>query len=95
MSRPDAHVISTRELAEGAAELVERVRERGESIMVVENGETQAVLVTAAEFEAIREHRRFVAAVEQGLEDVEAGRSMSTAELKDSLQTELGAIAWP
>ena len=88
------HVISKQQFAAGAAELVDRVRDSGQSVLVVEDGETQAVLVTSAEFAAIREHRRFVAAVEAGLADHDAGRVMSTDELKDSLDSELGPIAW-
>jgi prevent-host-death family protein len=77
--------VSTTELSEQAAQLVKRVRETGEAVIVVENGEPAAVLVGATEFAALQEHRRFMAAINDGLADVEAGRVLTTAELKISL----------
>jgi predicted transcriptional regulator len=61
---------------------------------IAEGGRPAAVLVTAEEFAAYREHRRFVDAVNEGLADVEAGRVLTTDELKASLEAEFGSIAW-
>ena len=94
MLEEKAHIVSTHQLAAGADALVKRVRDTGQAVMVTDNGEPAAVLVTPAEFAALREHRRFVAAVEEGLTDAEAGRVMTTDELKASLEAELGPIAW-
>jgi len=89
-----AKVVSASQLAAQASALVKGVRETGQPVVVTEDGEPAAVLVTPAEFAAIGEHRRFVAAVEQGLADVEAGRIVTTEELKRGLEAELGPIAW-
>lgn len=94
MQDKNARTVSIRELAEDAASLVRRVRDSGESIMVIEDGEPAAVLVSTAELALLREQYRFVSAVEEGLADVEAGRVMTTDELKQSLEAELGPIAW-
>lgn len=45
-------------------------------------------------FVELSERARFVAAVQDGLDDVAAERTMTTAELKSSLERELGPIAW-
>ena len=87
-------MVSTKQLAEEAASLVERVRDTGEEVVVVEGGEPAAILISPAEFDALREHRRFVAAVEEGLADVETGRVLTTDELKQSLDAEFGKITW-
>ena len=50
--------------------------------------------MTPAEFALLQDQRRFVAAVEAGLSDVAAGRVLSTAELKRSLEAQLGPLAW-
>ena len=86
--------MSTQQLAAAADDLVRQVRDTGQAVMVTDDGEPAAVLVTPAEFAVLREHRRFVAAVEEGLADARAGRTLSTNELKASLEAERGPIQW-
>lgn len=94
MRDPNPSHVSTSELATEAAALVKRVRDTGQAIVVTDEGCPAAVLVTAEEFAAYREHRRFVDAVSERLADVEAGRVLTTDELKASLEAEFGTIAW-
>lgn len=86
--------VTTAELSQRAAEIVKRVHETGEAVVVVQDGQPAAVLVDAEEFALLREHKRFVAAIEEGLADANAGRVLSTQDLKKSLETEFGPIAW-
>jgi prevent-host-death family protein len=86
--------VSTTELSERAAELVKRVHETGDAVIVVQDGEPAAVLIDASEFAALREHRRFLDAVRAGSADVEGGRVPTTPEVKKSLEAEFGPIAW-
>jgi prevent-host-death family protein len=86
--------ISTAELSEKAAELVKRVHETGDAVIVTQDGEPAAVLVDATEFAALREHRRFLEAINEGMADVDAGRVLTTQELKKSFEAEFGPIAW-
>jgi prevent-host-death family protein len=86
--------ISTTELSERATELVKRVHETGDVVIVLQDGEPAAVLVDATESAALRAHRRFLNAVRAGLADVEAGRVLPTPEIKKSLEAEFGPIAW-
>jgi prevent-host-death family protein len=86
--------VTTSELAARAAEIVKRVHDTGDAVVVVQDGEPAAVLVGADEFAMLREHRRFLAAVEEGLADASAGRVLSSQELKESLEKEFGPIAW-
>lgn len=46
--------------------------------------------MTGDERAALREHDRFIEAVEHGLDDIEAGRVLTTDELKAAL----GPISW-
>jgi prevent-host-death family protein len=86
--------VTTAELSQRAAEIVKRVHDTGEAVVVVQDGQPAAVLVDAEEFALLREHKRFVAAIEEGLADASAGRVLSTQDLKKSLETEFGPIAW-
>jgi prevent-host-death family protein len=85
--------VTTIELAEHAAEIVRRVHETGDAVVVVQDGEPAAVLVGPEEFAALREHRRFLAAIDEGLADADAGRVLTTQDLKKSLEAEFGPIA--
>ena len=64
------------------------------AVAVAQDGQPAAVLVDAEEFALLREHKRFVVAIEEGLADVNAGRVLSTQDLKKSLESEFGPIAW-
>lgn len=85
--------VSTTELSERAEELVRSVRDTGDAVVVLQGGEPAAVLVGATEFAALREHRRFLAAIGEGLADIDAGRVLTTQELKKSFEAEFGPIA--
>lgn len=86
--------MSAEQLAAGADEFVKHVRDTGQAVMVTDNGAPVAVLVTPGEFAVLQERRRFLAAIEEGLADADAGRTVTTDELKASLEHELGPIAW-
>jgi prevent-host-death family protein len=86
--------VSSSEFAADATSHLRHVRDTGNSVVVTEDGEPSVVLVSAAEFAELSERARFVAAVQDGLDDVAAERTMTTAELKSSLERERGPIAW-
>ncbi len=86
--------VSTAELSERAEELVRGVHDTGDAVVVLQGGEPAAVLIGATEFAVLREHRRFLAAISAGLADVNAGRMLTTQELKKSFEAEFGPIAW-
>ena len=58
----------------GAAELLRRVAETGHPLVITQNGKAAGVLLSPAEFDRLSERARFVAAVEEGLADADAGR---------------------
>jgi predicted transcriptional regulator len=51
-------------------------------------------LMTAALFEEISERGRFVSGGLEGLADDEAGRTLTTAEVRATLEKKLGPIPW-
>jgi len=54
-----------------------------------------APTVEPTEQEAETDRVRLLRAIAQGLADDAAGRTMDTKTLKESLEKELGPIAWP
>ena len=64
-----------------AAEWFRRVEKSGAPVIVTQNGRPAGVLMSPEAFDELTERARFVAAVEEGLADVKAGRVMSDAEV--------------
>ncbi|AKJ02744.1 prevent-host-death family protein [Archangium gephyra] len=57
-----------------AAEWLRRIGESGQPLVITQNGKPAGVLLSPQSFDSLMERARFVAAVEEGLEDAEAGR---------------------
>lgn len=74
------------------SDVLRRLRENGQALVVTENGEAAMVLVTPDEFQALRYHDRFVEAVLTGLEDVHAGRTINDEDLGRELDAEFGPL---
>lgn len=87
--------IAVAELPAHVEEILRKVRETGEAVVVTENGQAAAVLVSPADFDWLDERRRFLAAVQEGLEDAGAGRLIDQDELDRQLNAELGPLDPP
>ena len=72
-----------------AAEWLRKAGERGAPVIVTQNGRPAGVLLSPQAFDELTERARFVAAVEQGLADVDAGRVHSHAQVARRLHRRL------
>lgn len=82
-------------LGELKAHLSEKIRElrgRRRPFIVTQHGKAAAVLLAPEEFDRLTNQVRFVAAVQEGLNDHEAGRVMSHEELGRHLDAHFGAV---
>jgi prevent-host-death family protein len=57
-----------------AAEWLKRVAKTGHPIVITQNGKAAGVLLSPAQFDELTERTRFLAAVDAGLADADAGR---------------------
>lgn len=57
-----------------AAELLRRVAETGQPLVITQNGKAAGVLLAPADYDWLIERASFVAAVTQGMDDADAGR---------------------
>jgi prevent-host-death family protein len=64
-----------------AAEWLRKAGETGAPVVVTQNGKPAGVLLSPEAFDDLTERARFVAAVEEGLADAEAGRVHSHADV--------------
>ncbi|HUO87235.1 MAG TPA: type II toxin-antitoxin system Phd/YefM family antitoxin [Thermoanaerobaculia bacterium] len=78
------------ELPAHLEDVVRKIRETGQAVVITENGQAAAVLVSPADFDWLDERRRFMAAVERGVEDERTGRLIEHEELKETLDRRFG-----
>ena len=76
-----------------AAELLKRVAETGQPLVITQNGKAAGVLLSPAEFDRLSERASFVSAVEEGLADANANRTRSHAEVVASMKARAKARA--
>jgi prevent-host-death family protein len=69
-----------------AAEVLRKLRERQQPIVITHHGKPAAVLLTPEEFDRLSEHDRFLAAVHEGLADSDAGRVVDDYTLTRELE---------
>ncbi len=82
-------------IAELKAHLSEVVRElpaRRRPVVVTQNGKPAAVILSPSEFDRLAYQARFVAAVAEGLDNADAGRTVSDAQLAEILDDRYGAL---
>lgn len=72
------------------SEVIRELRAHRRPVVVTQSGRPAAVVMAAEEFDSLMQRARLVAAVEEGLADVEAGRTISHAELKRRLAKKFG-----
>ena len=73
-----------------ASELVRGLRKHGRPMVVTQNGKPAAVVLSPDEFDRLCNQARFVAAVNEGLSDIDAGRVVSDDEMERSLDAAFG-----
>ena len=74
-------VIPVSDFKARAADLLHRLAENGQPIVITQNGKVAGVVLSAGDYDRLTERARVVAAVEQGLADVAAGRVHTHAEV--------------
>src|SRR5262245_36468243 len=67
-------IIPVSEFKSRAADHLRRIADSGQPLVITQNGKPAGVLLSPASFDELTERKRFVAAVEEGLADADAGR---------------------
>jgi prevent-host-death family protein len=73
-----------------ASEVVRKLREHRRPVVITQGGKPAAVLLSPEEFDALAARARFLAAVDEGLADADAGRVVSDEELGAALDAQFG-----
>lgn len=72
--RVSQNIVPVSEFKAKAAEWLRRLGETSEPLVITQNGKAAGVLVSPEVFDRITERVRFIHAVDQGLDDMDAGR---------------------
>src|SRR5690348_9445302 len=81
------------ELKSQASRILRQLKTSQRPVVITQNGRPAAVLITPEEFDRWRESESFLAAVREGLADLEAGRVIPDDELEHALDQEFGPLA--
>jgi prevent-host-death family protein len=87
--------IPVSELKARAADVLRKVSGTGAPVVVTVNGRPAGVLLSPAAYDELTERARLVAAVEEGLADVEAGRVHSHGEVAKRMRDRFGSGGKP
>ena len=85
-------VLPIDEFTAQASSVFRRVRNTQRPVLITENGRPAAVLISPEEFDTLRERERFLAAIEEGLADADAGRVIDDEALDRELEADLGSL---
>lgn len=72
-----------------ASRILRQLRTSRRPVVITQNGRPAAVLITPEDFDELHERNRVIAAVNEGLTDVEAGRVFEDEEVDRILDEEL------
>ena len=82
-------------IGELKAHLSERIRDlksRRRPLVITQNGKAAAVMLAPEEFDRLTTQARFMAAVQEGLSDLDAGRVVSDGDLGHRLDARFGSL---
>jgi prevent-host-death family protein len=88
--RISENIVPVSEFKAKAAEWLRRLAETRETLVITQNGKAAGVLLSPEVFDRLTERVRFVQAVEQGLEDLEAGRAHSHEDVVAEMRGRFG-----
>jgi prevent-host-death family protein len=88
-------IVPIGELKAHLSEKIRALRGRRRPLVVTQNGKAAAVMLSPEDFDRLTTQARFVAAVQDGFSDLDAGRVVSDKELGRRLDARLGALSKP
>ena len=83
--RVSQDIVPMAEFKGQAAKWFRRVTENNQPVVITQNGKLAGVLLSPAEFDRLVERQRFLEDVTAGAADLDAGRVVTTDELKRRL----------
>jgi prevent-host-death family protein len=90
--RVSEDIVTVSDFKAQASEWLRRVTGSGHPLVITQNGKPAGVLLSPAAFDELSERQQFLAAVQEGMADEQAGRSHTTEEVFDAVEQRIAAI---
>lgn len=78
-------IIPVGEFKAGISKWLRRLKETQHPVIITQNGRPAGVLISPEEYDQFTYQQAFLASVQQGITEADAGKTYSTEELKESL----------
>jgi len=88
--RVSENIVSVSDFKARAAEMLRNISTSSEPTVITQNGRPAAVVLSPATYDELTEHFHFVASVNEGLADIESGRSNSHEDVVAELERRFG-----
>ncbi|GIK61018.1 MAG: type II toxin-antitoxin system Phd/YefM family antitoxin [Ignavibacteriota bacterium] len=79
-------IIPVGEFKSRLAYFLKEIQEKGNALVITQNGKPAGVLLSPVEFDGLRQSKQFAESVARGLSDSEKGEVFSTAQVKSLLK---------
>lgn len=86
-------IVPIGELKAHLSEKIRDIKSRRRPLIVTQNGKAAAVMLAPEEFDRLTTQARFVAAVQEGLSDLDAGRVVNDEDLGRRLDARFGSLS--
>jgi prevent-host-death family protein len=90
--RVSEDILPVGEFKTHVSQIIRRLQKTKRPFVITQNGKPAAVLLAPDEFDRLSENARFLAAVDEGLQDLAAGRVIDDAELTRELDETFGPL---
>jgi prevent-host-death family protein len=80
-------IIPVGEFKSRMAYFLNEIQEKGNTLVITQNGKPAGVLLSPAEFDELRQTKQFIESVARGLSDSEKGDAFITKQVKAFLKT--------
>ena len=79
-------IIPVGEFKSRMAQYLKMIKEKGNSLVITQNGKPAGVLLSPIEFDELKQTKLFIESVARGLSDSEKGKAITTKQLKALLK---------
>jgi prevent-host-death family protein len=85
-------IVTVSDFKARASEWLRRIAGSDHPLVITQNGKPAGVLLSPAAFDELSERQQFLAAVQEGMADEQAGRSHTTEEVFSAVEQRIAAI---
>jgi len=79
-------IIPVGQFKSNLAKYLKEIRNKGNSLIITQNGKPAGVLISPSEFDELRQTKLFIDSISRGLSDSGKGEVLSSSQLRSELQ---------